>query len=375
MKNPDSLPSVPLPWGQNAELEFTSPAVALTLVPLAEGESPHAKASEDVQLEVKETGKLTRVVATPAPERFNFWRSMPRVWLYLPRDVHARVSTDAGALMAEGFSGCELQMTSSAGVLHLRDVHGKLFLRASAGAIQGSRVGGVLDVETGAGSVKLDVDRLEVGTHRIRSSMGSVRVLLAAGMDVRLEPQTTLGSVRTRYPSRPDATTVLQLETELGSVRVRESNPGRDAERDEAPRGPEMRGPGRHWRERRGGWMHEPGMHGPEMHGPEMHGHERHGRDRREDWLREARRHGAWAYGPWLQEAMKHRAWAFEAMRRGPWRHEHEAPPAPFTAEPAARGATTGVADEELRRILTLVQEQKLTAEQAEQLLRAMTQR
>lgn len=324
MKKPNNLTTVALPWGQNAELEFTSTAVALTLVPLAEGEAPRAEATPDVPLEVKENGKLTRVTATPVFERFDFWRAMPRVWLHLPRDVRARVTTDAGTVWAEGFSGCALQLSTSAGVIDLRDVHGQLVLRASASTIRGVRVGGTLDVETSAGAIKLDVDALEAGTHRIRSSMGSVKVHLAPGLDVRLEPQTTLGSVRTRYPSRPEAAAVLRLETELGSVRVREAN--RDsAEEREAP--PEHGGRGAHAPGRRGPWMH----HGFEMHGFEMHrGHRR------------------------------------------AWWHAHQTPPPPTPPEPPHRGATSGVEDEELRRILTLVQEQKLTAEQAEQLLRAM---
>lgn len=326
MKKPDNLTTVALPWGQNAELEFTSPAVMLTLVPLAEGESPRVEASPDVPLEVKESGKLTRVTATPVFERFDFWRSMPQVWLHLPRDVRARVSTDAGTLWAEGFSGCALQLSTSAGVIDLRDVHGQLVLRASASTIRGVRVGGTLDVETSAGAIKLDVDSLEAGTHRIRSSMGAVKVHLAPGLDVRLEPQTTLGSVRTRYPSRPEATAVLRLETELGSVRVRESNRDSAEEREEREAPPER--PGRGAREP---WMRGPWMQGFEMHGFGMH------RGRGQAWRR--------APGP---------------------------PPPPAPPEPPQRSATSGIGDEELRRILTLVQEQKLTAEQAEQLLRAM---
>jgi hypothetical protein len=318
MKKPNNLTTVALPWGQNAELEFTSPAVALTLVPLAEGESPRAEATPDVPLEVKESGKLTRVTATPVFERFGFWRSMPRVWLHLPRDVRARVTTDAGTVWAEGFSGCALQLSTSAGVIDLSDVHGQLVLRSSANLIRGVRVGGTLDVETNAGAIKLDVDSLEAGTHRIRSSMGPVKVHLAPGLDVRLEPQTTLGSVRTRYPSRPEAAAVLRLETELGSVRVRESGhePGEEREEYGESSYPGMAGP----------WMRMWGMRGFGRHGGR--GHPMHG-----------------------------------------GRHFHETPPPP--ASPA-RSATAGVADEELRRILTLVQEQRLTAEQAEQLLRAM---
>src|SRR5205823_881183 len=43
------------------------------------------------------------------------------------------------------------------------------------------------------------------------------------GLDVRIIADTTLGTVRTRYPTRPDAPAVLTLHADLGSVRVREA--------------------------------------------------------------------------------------------------------------------------------------------------------
>jgi hypothetical protein len=130
-----------------------------------------------------------------------------------------------------GLKDCELDVTTDAGTADVRDVHGKLTLRTSAGSIFGQRVGGTFDVQAAAGSVKLEVDALTPGEHRIVSQMGAVDVRLVPGLDVSIEARTSLGSVRNGYPSRPGAPTLLRLETDLGSVRVRESHkPGREAD-------------------------------------------------------------------------------------------------------------------------------------------------
>ena len=97
-----------------------------------------------------------------------------------------------------------------------------MHLAADAGSVTGREVGGFFDVETQAGSVRLDILDLQPGEHRIRATMGSVRLELVRGMDVCVETHTSLGSVRNSYPSRQEAPARLVLSTEMGSVRVDE---------------------------------------------------------------------------------------------------------------------------------------------------------
>ena len=71
--------------------------------------------------------------------------------------------------------------------------------------------------------MRLEILDLQPGEHRIRAAMGSVRLDLARGMDVCIETHTSFGSVRNDYPVRADAPRRLVLSTEMGSVRVDES--------------------------------------------------------------------------------------------------------------------------------------------------------
>jgi len=117
-------------------------------------------------------------------------------------------------------------------------VYGLVHLSADAGSVTGRDVGGFFDVATQAGSVRLEINDLQPGEHRIRAAAGSVRLELARGMDVSIETHTSMGSVRNRYPSRPSATTRLILSTEMGSVRVDEGGSYRSSRRPGPPSAP-----------------------------------------------------------------------------------------------------------------------------------------
>ena len=114
-----------------------------------------------------------------------------------------------------------MELDADAGTVSLEDVHGRLVLNTSAGKIDGERVGGRLEVSTSAGAVKLQIDRLDEGNHRVHTDVGSVHLELAADLDVRVDANTTMGAVKVNYPTRPHARSVLQVSTEVGSVRVR----------------------------------------------------------------------------------------------------------------------------------------------------------
>ncbi len=65
--------------------------------------------------------------------------------------------------------------------------------------------------------------------------MGSVKVELAKGLDVKVETFTSLGTARSSYPDHPHARATLRLEAQLGSVRVREKGEAEDPRHGDWP--------------------------------------------------------------------------------------------------------------------------------------------
>ncbi|MBJ6764322.1 hypothetical protein JGU66_26395 [Myxococcaceae bacterium JPH2] len=312
-----------LPWGTDAMLEIEADAAVLTVAPLAESATPYMLVHGGVDASVRELGKVTKVVfeAREPSGFFSFFlRASPHVQLFLPNNVRGKFKLDAGAIRIAGLQGCDLDVATNAGAVSLRGVEGRLALRTRAGAIFGERLAGAIQAHTGAGTVKLDILSLTPGEHLISSQLGALEVRLAPNLDVRVEASTTLGSVRNRYPPHPGAAATLRLMTELGSVRVRGAEGG---EQD-----------------------HECDAHDPWRRDTER-------------WQRQAER--------WHRRADRHaHRWARAWERAGHWGGEPDAQPR--DAEPG----TAGIPDEELRRVLQLVQDGKVSAEDAQKLLRAM---
>jgi hypothetical protein len=231
-----------LPFGQPAELELQTEWGNLALVPVEPGQTPRLQlsqgSSENIAVHVEKVGDTVRVALDPH-RSFNWFGGWEcRATLYVPRDVHAHVQTNAGSVSARDLEGCELGIKANAGKIDLVKVHGLVHLSADAGSVTGRDVGGYFDVETHAGSVRLEISDLQPGEHRIRASMGSVRVELARGLDVSVETHTSLGSVRNRYPPRASGAARLMLSTEMGSVHVDEGSSAPKAGRPTAAYAP-----------------------------------------------------------------------------------------------------------------------------------------
>src|SRR5713101_7519734 len=232
-----------LPFGQPAELELQTEWGTLALVPVEPGQSPRLElspgSSEHIAVHVEKVGETVRVALDPHRSFTWFGGWECRATLYVPRDVHAHVQTNAGSVSVRDLDDCELGIKANAGKIDLVKVYGLIHLSADAGSVTGRDVGGYFDVETQAGSVRLEISDLQPGEHRIRASMGSVRVELARGLDVSVETRTSLGSVRNSYPPNHTAAAKLLLSTEMGSVRVDEgSSSFRPAGRSTTPYAP-----------------------------------------------------------------------------------------------------------------------------------------
>ena len=233
MQNGDNIWELPFEPGKAAELELRSEWGSLALLPVESGQRPRLELTrgscESVAVQVDKIGDVVRVALDPHRNWFGGWEC--RATLYVPRDVHAAVETSAGSVSVRGLEACELGIKASAGKIDLVELYGVMHLAAEAGSITGRAVGGYFDVETQAGSVRLEILDLQPGEHRIRATMGSVRVDLARGMDVYIETHTAMGSVRTSYPVRQAAPARLMLSTEMGSIRVEEGPPFRPTHR------------------------------------------------------------------------------------------------------------------------------------------------
>ena len=198
------------------------------------------RVAPDVAPYVELHGKLSRLAALSVDARddgvhvgmrlreqrlhgWGFWGWGPpmTVTMAVPSDVDLTLQSDVGRVRVSGLSGCRLNVATEAGALDLDDVHGALKLHTSAGTIRAGRLGGTLDVSTHAGSIRLAVDALDDGDHRVHSDVGSIRVELAETVVTRIEANTTLGAVKVDHPHTNDAPALLAVSAEMGSVRVR----------------------------------------------------------------------------------------------------------------------------------------------------------
>ena len=217
-----------LPFGSPAELELRSEFGSLSLLPVEPGKQPRLELSygslDAVDVHVDKVGNVVRVALDPyrSFSWFGSWEC--RATVYVPRDVHASVETNAGSVSVRDLDGCQLGIKANAGKIDLVKVRGLLHLSADAGSVTGREVGGYFNVETQAGSVRLEIVDLQPGEHRVRATMGSVRVELARGLDVCVETHTTLGSVRNQVPTRSSAPAKLVVSTEMGSIRIEETS-------------------------------------------------------------------------------------------------------------------------------------------------------
>jgi hypothetical protein len=216
-----------LPFGSPAELQLLSEWGSLTLLPVEAGGQPRLEltrgSAEHVDVNVERHADVVRVSLDPRRSLSWFGGWECRATLYVPPDVHAAVQTSAGSVTARDLHACQLGIKASAGKIHLERVYGVLHLAAEAGSIHGDDVGGMLEVQTQAGSVRLSIGSLQPGEHRIRGSVGSVRLEIARDLKVCIETHSSFGSLRTSYPSDPTSAVRLLVSTEMGSVRIDEA--------------------------------------------------------------------------------------------------------------------------------------------------------
>ncbi len=152
----------------------------------------------------------------------SFWdrRRWRQVVVHAPVGLRARIRTSAASVHVERLSGCELDIRASAGALALEEVSGHLVLATEAGRIDGTGLRGSISASTSAGAIRLEIADLDPGRHKVRTSMGAAGVELARGLPVQIETRTAMGSARVDAASTRGAGAILDVEAELGAVRV-----------------------------------------------------------------------------------------------------------------------------------------------------------
>ena len=241
-----------LPLAEHPRLELQTEIARMRVVPVEKGEAPWLEVVCDhphvaPRVEVEGAGGVTRVHVSGAwggdPSWWSgpwwdsafwekkFWKKAFRtlVVAHVPRDVQGRIRSNAAKLHVEHLVGCELSIETDAGAVSIEDVSGRLSLSTQAGRIDAIRVTGAIDIATSAGAVNAEILSLSPGTHRIRTSVGAVRLELAKGMPVRVAARTTMGATRVDFPVTDDAAAELDIEAELGAIRVTESSRHYDA--------------------------------------------------------------------------------------------------------------------------------------------------
>ena len=231
--------SLPL---ENRSLDVYTDMARVTLVPVQAGEKPWLElrdAQEHVApgVQVDEDGDRTRVRISGLAGDHGAWWSGPwweamfwkkafrsNVVLHVPVDVRGRLRSNASRMHIEHLRGCDLDVETDAGSLTVDSVTGRLRLATQAGRIEAKRIGGALDLSTSAGAIFADVVSLCDGTHPIRTNVGAVRLELARELDVRIEARTSMGATRIEFPSSDDAPAVLDIEADLGAIRVTKSS-------------------------------------------------------------------------------------------------------------------------------------------------------
>jgi hypothetical protein len=241
------LPLEGRPW-----IELETEFAAIEMRPIAPGEEPYVEVVGDeplpelhitvdesggdrvvrlrgdgMGLGVGDTGSQARLWEGRFWERLRWKRHFQLQLVFcVPPDVRARLRPAAAYVHIENLVDCELDIHADAGAVVLDDVSGRLQLKTDAGRIEGSGLAGSIGVTTTAGAIQLEIVALDPGRHNIRTKMGAAVIQLARGLPVQIDTRTAMGSSRVAAVSTRGADAILDVEADLGAVRIFEARRG-----------------------------------------------------------------------------------------------------------------------------------------------------
>lgn len=218
----------PLPFSDRPRLTFSADAIAVQVAPVEPDGVPRLVVegwgADNLDIAVDARDDQVRVRVSHRRTMRLYGGDGYIVRLFVPRTVHAAIESSAGAIDIADLGPCNLEVEADAGRIRLRRVYGRLTLSSDAGTIRGEDVGGHFGVETDTGKVELHITGIEPGEHYVRTDIGAIHIEIARGLPVQVEARAAIGTVRNRYPSSPAASARLRVSTEVGAIRVQESD-------------------------------------------------------------------------------------------------------------------------------------------------------
>src|SRR5438309_1271123 len=114
----DQTRSWPLPFAESGQfLDLKADALPLTLLPVEAGQPPRVVAdgpdAQRVQVSTELRGDELRVRVEQDGILTWFSRWDLRIVVYVPRDLRARVRSDAGAIDVRGLGRCDLELKTN----------------------------------------------------------------------------------------------------------------------------------------------------------------------------------------------------------------------------------------------------------------------
>ena len=235
-----------LPLDEHPQLELETDFAMVFVLPALRGQKPFVEVVAEQaplpNLEVSAGGGTTRVrvdgmgrismsgFGTAAYGKVGSGRSSEPRRTFSPKSSFTSRSTygaapPVGCLrpLSHGLSNCDFEIRATAGALDLEDVAGKLALGTEAGRIDGRGLAGSISATTSAGAIRLELLSLDPGRHHIQTNMGAAIVELARGLPVQIETRTAMGSSRVNAVSTRGADAVLEIEADVGAIRVMQS--------------------------------------------------------------------------------------------------------------------------------------------------------
>lgn len=178
-----------------------------------------------IEVEISEDASGVRAVQKG---RFGFFfgNMKVRYHLLVPRNWSGQVTlrTSNGSIRAEGLRG-EAELRTSNGRITVEGQSGSLKAHTSNGRIELSNIDGTVEAHTSNGQIRIDGGRLE-GAGRLRTSNGDVRLFAQLEKDAAYTVRTSNGSV-ILVLAEPDVTVDLattnggiDLHTEVSTTRL-----------------------------------------------------------------------------------------------------------------------------------------------------------
>ncbi|WP_327089659.1 DUF4097 domain-containing protein [Nonomuraea sp. NBC_01738] len=213
----DKVRAIPF-RGERLAVEAGEGVFNLNVVPGADGEIRLARtvewsADKPRVTEEWDGKKLSLAVACDRPEDMDI-RCQASYVLFVPVEVEMEASSTAGSLDLRDLFG-DVRARSVSGEINMSSIGGDVWIRSGSGDVMGNNLrGGRADAESGSGNIRLDFQEQPTNVKAVVRTEGAVEVNVHSGTyDVRVDGTTSKirvkrdsGSPRKITVDAPDST-------------------------------------------------------------------------------------------------------------------------------------------------------------------------